>query len=329
MPLPQDIQHLAILMPSWLGDIVMASSVWQIARKQYPNAIITAVARPHLAPLLETIDVFDDVLSLDMKNSVFKSGKILKRIKADAIILLPNSIRSALIAKLASIPNRCGYKRDWRSWLLTESVSVGKSTTPTPTTSYYLKLANAIFGTNEMMATPSLGEQNKNLFFDEQHKPIVLLVAGASKARKRWAPEQFAKVADALSDMGATCFCIGAPHEYNLVQQIADSANSNVYNLIDKEIPLGSLPSLIAQADLMITNDTGPRHIAVATGVPVITLYGPTDYRWTEYECKNDVPVLADPFLPIQYVADEHPEQCDIQKIPASDVIELAKQFIR
>ncbi len=141
--------------------------------------------------------------------------------------------------------------------------------------------------------------------------------------------EQFAKVADALSDMGATCFCIGAPHEYNLVQQIADSANSNVYNLIDKEIPLGSLPSLIAQADLMITNDTGPRHIAVATGVPVITLYGPTDYRWTEYECKNDVPVLADPFLPIQYVADEHPEQCDIQKIPASDVIELAKQFIR
>ena len=47
----------------------------------------------------------------------------------------------------------------------------------------------------------------------------------------------------------------------------------------------------------MITNDTGPRHLSVATGTPVITLYGPTDFRWTKYACKNDVALLAEPFL--------------------------------
>ena len=330
MPLLQDIKHLAILMPSWVGDIVMASYVWKMARSKFPNAKITAIIRPHLAPLLERVEEIDDVLELEMKSSVFAARKKLKAINADAVVLLPNSIRSAIIAKLSGIPIRCGYKRDWRSWLLTDGVEVEKSLTPTPTSAYYLHLANTLFGMNEQNALPSMKTGDvKPEILHEMSTPLVLLVAGASKEQKRWAPKNFANVADALTEMGATCIGIGSPEEYDVVQEIVQVADSHVHNFTRSGITLGSLATLIAHADLMITNDTGPRHLAVACGTPTITLYGPTDYRWTRYQCAIDIPLLADPFLPDTLVADSNPERCDINNIPPSDVIAVATRFLK
>tara|TARA_B100000959_G_scaffold279083_1_gene338604 strand:+ start:558 stop:1553 length:996 start_codon:yes stop_codon:yes gene_type:complete len=329
MPLPQDIHHLAILMPSWVGDVVMASCVWKMAREKYPDATITAVIRPHLAPLLKNVKGIDRVLPLDMKSSVFAASKTLKNIHADAIVLLPNSIRAAIIARLANIPHRVGYARDWRTWLLTSGIEVEKHQTPSPTTEYYLHLANVLFGMNNTCSTPSLEHIEKDEDYLKQFsKPVVLLVAGASKEQKRWSPTNFAKVADVLSASGATCVGIGSPDEYELVQQIVDASHSTVHNLTRSGITLRSLASVVAEADLMITNDTGPRHLAVASGTPVITMYGPTDYRWTKYDCKNDIAILADPFLPANLVADSNQERCNINNIPSSDVIAIAKQFM-
>lgn len=330
MHIKQETKHLAILMPSWLGDVVMSSCVLKMAKRTYPNAKITAVIRPHLAPLLEGIEDIDEVLALEMKTSVFASAKQLRSIKADAIVLLPNSIRSALIAKLAGIKQRCGYKRDWRTWLLTNGVNVQKETQPTPTTNYYLHLANELFKTNETYALPILGTHGDVPdFVRELSSPLVLLVAGASKEKKRWSPEHFAKVADALAKSGATCACIGSQDEYDLVQQVVEAATSTVHNLTRSGISLGTLPAVIAHANVLITNDTGPRHIAVAVGTPVITLYGPTDFRWTKYDCDADIAMLADPFLPEELVADSNPERCTINKIPPSDVIAVALGLLK
>jgi heptosyltransferase II len=329
MQLPQDIKHLAILMPSWVGDVVMASCVWKLARKKYPSAKITAVIRPHLAPLLEGIQDFDAVLSLDMKTSVFKAAKELKHIQADAIILLPNSFRAATIARLANIQFRCGYARDRRSWLLTNRVQVTQQNEPTPTSDYYLRLANIAFGMSETSTLPSFVTQGPaETILSGYAKPIVLLVAGASKPEKRWDPVSFAIVADALSNIGATCCAIGSPDEHELVQKIVAAANSPIHDLTRSGVTLSTLQSVIAHADLMITNDTGPRHLAVACGTPTITLFGPTDYRWTKYDCGHDIALLADPFLPEHLVADSNPQRCSINNIPPSDVIETAKRII-
>jgi len=329
MPLPDSIKHLAILMPSWVGDVVMASCLWRLGREKYPSAKITAVIRPHLAPLLEGVDGFDDVLSLDMKAGVFSAAMKLKMLQADAIVLLPNSFRSALIAKLSGIKIRGGYKRYWRSWLLTDGIEVQTHSVPTPTSMYYLHLANELFGMQENDAMPSfITSESQHEIMNEFSRPIVLLVVGASKPHKRWAPERFAEVADALHDKGATCLAIGSPEEYDLVQNIVLAATSPVHNLTRSGVTLGSLSSIVQQSDVMITNDTGPRHLAVANGTPVITLYGPTDYRWTTYDCDNDIAVLADPFLPNHLIADSHPARCNINNIPPSDVIALAKRFI-
>ncbi|MDP7004754.1 MAG: lipopolysaccharide heptosyltransferase II [Phycisphaerales bacterium] len=329
MPLPDHINHLTILMPSWVGDVVMASCVWEMAKEKYPSTKLTAVIKPNLAPLLDGVDEFDDVLSLNIKSSVLSSAKQLKRIGSDAIILLPNSFRSALVAKLAAIKCRCGYKRDGRSWLLTDKIEIQKQNTPFPTRDYYLYLSNELFGMNKRNSKPSLGFVNtdKNIL-DDYSQPVVLIVAGASKPQKMWSTSNFAKVADELSDLGATCIAVGSPEEHDLVQELVSKAKSEVHDFTNKGITLGSLKNLVMASTLMITNDTGPRHIAVACGTPTITLYGPTDYRWTKYDCENDIAVLADPFLPENLVANSNPQRCNINNIPASDVIAIAKRFM-
>ena len=329
MPLPSTIKHLTILCPSWVGDVVMASCVWKMARARFPDANITAVIRPHLAPLLDGVDAFDSVLPLDMKSSMFIAAKELRSLSADAIILLPNSFRSAMIAKLARIPIRCGYKRDRRSWLLTEGVPVIQQHQPTPTTEYYLRLANVLFDAEEQLSLPTIGTRKpQHGILDKYSHPIVLLVVGASKPKKRWAPERFARVADSLHEMGATCCAIGSPEEHELIQEVVFVANSPVHDLTQSDLTLESLKDVIQQADLMITNDTGPRHLAVAYGTPTITLYGPTDYRWTQYSCTHDLAILADPFLPDSLVADNNQARCNINRIPPRDVVAISKQFL-
>ena len=330
MPLPSTINHLTLLLPSWVGDVVMASCVWKMAREKYPNAKITAVIRPHLAPLLEDVDEINEVLSLDLKSSLFTSAKKLRATNSDAIILLPNSFRSALIAWLAKVPIRAGYKRDWRSWLLTDGVGVERQNKPSPTSKYYLHLANELFEMDKQISLPTIGSCELQLtLLNDFQKPIILLVAGASKPQKRWDPRKFAEVADALNNLGATCCAIGSPEEHELIQEIVTAAKSHVHDLTNSGVTLGSLKDIVKHADLMITNDTGPRHLAVACGTPTITLYGPTDYRWTQYECEHDIALLADPFLPENLVADSNPERCNINNIPTSDVIAIAKRLIQ
>jgi heptosyltransferase-2 len=333
MPLPSTIKHLTILFPSWVGDVVMASCVWQMARKKFPDATITAAIRPQLASLLDGVEEIDEVLPFDMKSSVFVAAKKLRAINSDSIILLPNSIRSALIARLARIPIRAGYKRDGRSWLLTLGVTVDQQHEPTPTSGYYLNLANELFEMQESPSLPTIG------ISDAQHakalnilkgisSPIVLLVVGASKSQKRWNPKHFATVADALHDMGATCCAIGSPDEQALIQEVVHAATAPIHDFTQSGMTLGTLKGVVQKAALMITNDTGPRHLAIASGTPTIALYGPTDFRWTKYACNHDVAVLADPFLPTNLVADDNPTRCEINNIPPSDVIAIAKQLL-
>jgi heptosyltransferase-2 len=128
--------------------------------------------------------------------------------------------------------------------------------------------------------------------------------------------------------LGATCCAIGSPEEHDLVQNIIRCATSPLHDLTRSGITLESLKDVVQHADLLITNDTGPRHLAVACGTPTITLYGPTDFRWTTYDCEHDIALLADPFLPEELVADSNPERCNINNIPARDVIAFAKQFV-
>lgn len=173
---------------------------------------------------------------------------------------------------------------------------------PVPTIDYYLALAQylgATATTRAMLlgitaaeraeATAILSAQG---ILDE---PLVVLVPGANfGSSKCWPPERFARVADLLMDhqgpFDATVLIASSPAELPIVEAIiAASHLAPLGRLIPlaklqggKGVSLGALKEIVRRSKLMVCNDTGPRHFACALGVPVVTLFGPTDPRWAE-----------------------------------------------
>jgi len=106
------------------------------------------------------------------------------------------------------------------------------------------------------------------------------------------------------------------------------SPQTPLVNLVDRDLNLGNLKAIVQRAALMITNDTGPRHIAAALGTPLITLFGPTDHRWTTINCPYERIILAQPFLPEEQIADQQPAACRIDRISVSDVAARVRDLL-
>ncbi len=307
----------------------MARVAWHAARALLPEARITAAIRPHLAPLLADVVELDAIEPLDTR-PLMAAARRLRSLDADAVLLLPNSFRSAAVAALARIPWRGGYRRDGRSWMLTDGVDVLGEPSPMPTRAYYAHLCDELIGAGHFKngASFTVSDERRQLALAHlggATSPVVLLVPGASKASKRWPAERFAAVADGLHDLhGASCCIVAAPGEAHLAAAVQDAAQTPLLDLCAADLSLDLLPALIEQADLVVTNDTGPRHLAHALGTAVVTMHGPTDLRWTRCTAAADYAVLGDPFLPEELVADAHPARCDIDRIPVADVLAVA-----
>jgi len=109
----------------------------------------------------------------------------------------------------------------------------------------------------------------------------------------------------------------------------APSTPARVVNLARLGVTLSTLKPIVARARVMVTNDTGPRHIAAALGTPVVTLFGPTDHRWTTIPHLDEIRLLADPTLPEEEVANDHPERCRIERIGLGDVVNAVNRLLR
>lgn len=154
--------------------------------------------------------------------------------------------------------------------------------------------------------------------------PLAILNPGGNNPAKRWPAERFAALADHLASAhGMTVLINGAPSEVDLVAAISAAARTPVISLPALGITLASLKAIVKRSRLMVSNDTGPRHIAAAFGVPLVSLFGPTDPRWTTIPTRPGAPeavLVADPTLPQAEVADDHPERCRIENISFDDV---------
>jgi heptosyltransferase-2 len=127
----------------------------------------------------------------------------------------------------------------------------------------------------------------------------------------------------------------GSPAEAELTGTIASGINtaargSEAIDLATRGITLGSLKEIVRRSSLMVTNDTGPRHIAAAFGVPVVSLFGPTDERWTRIPVAPgmETVLLADPGLTADEVADDFPERCRVDRISTQSVLAAAEGLL-
>jgi heptosyltransferase-2 len=330
--MPQDAlepKKILIVQPNWVGDAVMATPTLRAIRARFPQAHISYLMRRYVKPMYNGMPWADQLITYRTGRTKAKAGKgqfldLAARLRAgkfDAAVLLTNSFRSALVCKMARINRIIGYERDGRGLLLSDRLLPPKERgrfVPTPIVKYYMGIAQYLGAGSrdlamELFVTDSERREARHVLqaggIDPDLErpaalgkpPLVLLNPGAQYgAAKCWLPEYFAELADRLMDeLDATVLISGAPREKQIVESIKRHMRRAPVDLPRAGLSLGSLKEIVRRCDLMVTNDTGPRHIAAAFGVPVVTLFGPTDPQWTEiyfpHERKLAVKVFCGP----------------------------------
>ncbi len=329
-----DCRRVAVVMPTWLGDTIMAGPCVKALRAALSEAHFIGVMKPGFDEIVDGSGWFNEVLTVNNTGigGVFRCARELHSSRADAVILLPNSLRWGLTAFLSRTRVRVGYARDGRTALLTMPI-------PCPAKSivaardYYADLAQSAANVEVTDRRPSLAVSQEQLRAAEREldcgrRPYAILVPGGNRESKRWPAERFARVAEYLANRhGLAVILSGSRSERDLLSAIASKATCPVVTL-SGEGSLGVLKAIVSRARLMVTNDTGPRHLAAALGVPVVTLFGPTDHRWTTLGCPHEAILLAEPFLPESMVADHHADTCRIDRIQVSDVTSAAERLL-
>ena len=303
--------RVLIVMPTWVGDCVMATPTLRGLRRLYPDARITAVVRRNCKPLLTGLKSVDRVVSYRPSVGVTRLARRLRRGRFDLAVILPGSFKSALLVRLAGVPRRVGYDRDGRGFLLTDKLApprdaAGKLAV-TPTLRYYLKLVEHLGGDGsdrsmELAITPRDRANASRVLaaagVDQSRRPRVILNPGASYgAAKLWPPQHFAELSDRLQDeLGARVLVSAGPGERGIVTDLAARVRQPFADLSAHGLSLGGIKALYADCDLVVTGDTGPRHVAAALGTPLVTLFGPTDPGWTTLDFAREVELYDDVF---------------------------------
>jgi heptosyltransferase-2 len=297
---------IAVFLPNWIGDAVMATPALRALRNEFSNAEITAIQKPYVAEVLNGLDLVDRSLESVAGKSLKTQLQFLRELRRerfDLAVLFPNSLRSAGLAFLAGIPRRVGIQRDGRGWLLTDTLPARDRQTPYPALDEYLRVAAHVIGAEHAETTggPMLSRQmelavtdadrqrwqsfwNKQSAEFQSHPLICLNPGGAFGAAKHWPVAHFAELAQRLAgELQRSVLVVCGPAEKEEAQQIVAQANHPlVTSLADEPLHLGLTKAAIQQAELLVTTDSGPRHFAAPFDVPVVTMFGPTHIMWSE-----------------------------------------------
>ncbi len=335
-------ETILIWLPSPMGDVILCTPALKAIRKQFVAARIAFFGNETAKNILMPTDLCD--FWIDQQNgNFFKNVKAVKKGKFNSAVLFKNSFGSALAVWLARIPARIGYGREARGFLLTDKLyparSGGGSFAPISMIDYYLALASWL-GADTEDRHPALNidiNATKRLYrkFPElnNHKyPLVILVpGGAFGPSKCWPASRFAQTAQWLIDkFQATVIISVAPNEKDIAVEISRQCKGHVVNLAEKVVNLSELKSLFSLADLVVTNDTGPRHLAIALNRKVITLFGPNDPRWTETNYKNETKLVTTvACAPCQKPVCPKPPRICMEAISVETVCDAAEKLIK
>ncbi len=311
-----DPQRIVVFMPTWVGDVVMATPGLRALRNRFADAHITLLTKANTVAVLEPGTWMNEIITWPKVNSKaakwfepFKVGRQLKSNRFDWAVLLSNSFRSALTAKLAGIKRRIGYDRDGRGWLLSDRIPprrVGRSFEKVSTVDYFNEMIAALdcaMPTQQMELAVAdddakVVESRLRAWGIDQSHPLVVINPGASFGpSKLWPPERYAEVADQLvRNDGASVVVTFGPGERELAMRVCETMKERSYLVDDPPGTLGQLKALIGRCDLLLNNDTGPRHFAKALDRNVVTVFGSTHVEWTQtdYAKERSVRIAVD-----------------------------------
>lgn len=301
-------EKILVWLPSPVGDAVLCTPALRALGKRFEGEDIYFLASETVQQLLSPNN-FDNEWVDTRGAGLTRLARRLKGHGFSRAVLFKNSFGSALTTFLAGVPKRIGYARDCRSLFLTERIYPPKGVNgrfkPVSMIDYYLKIAAQLgCGTADRLTELSVSAEDTAALPAKlpgtlsPASPLVVLVpGGAYGPSKRWGAERFARTADWLVEKcdAAVVLCV-APNkiEAQIAEQICKLAERKVHSLVDRPLTMGELKALLAESDLVITNDTGPRHIAIALGKKLITLFGPNNPEWTRTGYEDEVQIVGE-----------------------------------
>ena len=306
-----DIKRIVVRGTNWVGDAVMTIPALRKLRALFPEAHITLATRSLAEGVFVDADFIDDlqlhvhsgVLSLIGQVREWRKGRF------DLAVIFPNSFEAALVPFLAGVPTRIGYATDGRRLLLTHPFNLPEWRSSRHEVFYYLEIIDQLerlagsaqlpnhetAGTLDRLASPApdgslhVGETRSRAARDLLRKrgvrngdsgrrPLVALCPGSINSRaKRWPAERYAALADRLIDeLGAEVLLVGSQGELDISTEVARLMRGKAV-MLTGETELAEAVAVLSLVDLLVTNDTGPAHIAAALGRPTLVIFGPTN----------------------------------------------------
>jgi len=278
-------ERIVVRAPNWIGDVVLSLGAVRDLRRNFPRARLEVLARAWVADLYRAVGEVDAVR---IARSPRADADALRG-AFDAGVVLPNSFGTALALWRAGIPERWGYATEGRRLLLTRAPRVparvrGRSQV------YYYRAMLAGVGLH-VSAAPDVSLRCPPEWTESARADRLLGPDGDGEwvgvnpgafygTAKRWLPERFAAVADTLAERGARIVLVGGASERPIGEAIAAQMRSPT-RVLCGETTLPELVGVLARLRLLVTNDSGPMHLAAALGVPVVAVFGPTDWRET------------------------------------------------
>ncbi|MCA1575308.1 MAG: lipopolysaccharide heptosyltransferase II [Acidobacteria bacterium] len=300
----RNIRRVIVRGTNWVGDAVMTVPALRELRRSLPGAHITLATRPWAKELFADAGFLDDLLIYDRPRpwSAVRQSVAWRRGNFDLAVLFPNAFEAALIPALARVPFRIGYATDGRSRLLTNPLPVPEWRSSKHEVFYYLnivaELERALVGTKQIKdgpPNPSLHiselRQSEALHLLRAHglregRALVALCPGSINSRaKRWPAERYGALADSLiNELNAEVLLIGSADELEVSQEVSLRMRNKPIVMTGKT-SLSQVAGVLSLVDLLVTNDTGPAHIASALGRPTLVIFASA--RFTKLHCRS------------------------------------------
>lgn len=284
---------ILIIAPSWVGDAVMAQPLFRRLHESRPGLSLDAFAPPWVAPVLERMPEISRVIPNPFGHGQLRLrerwqvGRSLQQEGYAQAILLPNSIKSALVPLFAGIPLRTGYGSEWRSWMLTDARRLDKKALPLmverfaaladpPHTPLRRPVQDPRLTVGEAQRQAALARLGLSLDL-----PVAALCVGAEYGpAKRWPAPHFAELAKRLAAGGYRVWLLGSPKDRAIGEEIEQTSAGTARNLCGST-DLGQAVDLLSAAAVVVSNDSGLMHVAAALDRPMAALYGSSSPGFT------------------------------------------------
>lgn len=288
-------QHLLVVGPAWVGDMVMAQSLYRYLKEVRPKLVIDVLAPDWSLPLLQRMPEVDQAIRNPLGHGQlglmarYRLGRSLRKNQYDWAIVLPRSFKAALVPFFAGIPYRTGYLGEMRYGILNDIRHLDKEKIPSVFQRYATLGLSPKAQTHRPPNIPcpklTIDEANRDSLVSKlalhNEKPVAIFAPGAEYgSAKQWPIEHFATLAKSLYKEGFQIWQLGSKKDHETAQHIHKLSGELTVNLCGQTELVDTI-DLLSLGKVLVTNDSGLMHVGAAVDIPVVAIYGSTSPLYT------------------------------------------------